>query len=68
MNPENRLYNCEICGNQRAWPIEMQTTPECCGRPMQKVPLEPCRASDTPEHARLAESGDACDDGRAADN
>ena len=58
-----KLYKCENCG--RTTKTEDSLNPECCGKPMTKLPLDVCTQPAHAEHARPMDSEDACDDGRA---
>ena len=57
-------YRCANCQGEVQAPAD-ENTPECCGQPMNKVPMEPCTLSTTAEHSRLNEENEPCDDGRA---
>ena len=60
-----RKYECEECG-KRAVAGAKGRAPECCGKRMRAVPLEPCRVAHADaEHSRPMEDEDACDDSRA---
>ena len=65
MDMDKCIFNCEVCGQKVELPDEPQETPECCGKEMKQMELDPCRLADTAEHSRLDESGEPCDDGRA---
>ena len=56
-------FVCNNCGKKIT--ISDDITPECCGRPMKKLPLDVCTQSAHAEHARPMESEEPCDDGRA---
>ncbi|MBA3027756.1 MAG: hypothetical protein FP816_02955 [Desulfobacteraceae bacterium] len=61
---EKRGFKCEGCNRTTTLEAEDKAIPECCGQPM-KQDLAPCTVTDTAEHARMNESGEPCDDGRA---
>jgi hypothetical protein len=54
---------CEDCG--KTITITDGSVPECCGKPMKKLPLDVCIQPAHAEHARPMDAEDACDDGRA---
>ena len=56
-------YKCDNCG--KIVKITNDSKPLCCGKPMTKLPLEPCIQPAHAEHARPMDSEDSCDDGRA---
>jgi hypothetical protein len=56
-------YECENCKKTRT--TADKTVPECCGKPMKKLPLDPCIQPAHAEHARSMQDEDACDDFRA---
>ena len=60
---KEETYECEKCGKTRT--ITDGAIPECCGKPMKKLPLDPCVQPAHAEHARPMEDEDACDDFRA---
>ncbi|MCX7655510.1 MAG: hypothetical protein N2Z76_03180 [Treponemataceae bacterium] len=57
-----RLYECEQCGN-RVTIEELGTPPDCCGKPMQEMPLEACREAG-PEATRPTNAEEPCQDFR----
>jgi hypothetical protein len=57
-------YECEKCG-KKTTVVDNDKVPECCGRPMKKLPLDVCIQPAHAEHARPMESEEPCDDGRA---
>jgi len=60
---EEVMYECVSC--HRTATIEAgDEIPECCGKPMQKMPREICLQPAHAEHARPMESEDACDEFR----
>ena len=56
-------YKCQNCGKEIKSSDEQ--IPKCCGKPMEKLPLDICTQPAHPEHARPMEDEDACDDFRA---
>jgi len=56
-------YECKNCG--KTVEINNDIIPNCCGKPMKKLPLDICTQPAHPEHARPMESEEPCDDGRA---
>ena len=59
----NETYKCENC--EKTVTVTDGSIPECCGKPMRKMPLDICIQPAHAEHARPMDSEDACDDGRA---
>ena len=58
-------YRCEDCG-KKAVVNPDDPAPDCCGKTMSAVALEPCIVAPAdPEHSRPMEDEDACDDHRA---
>ena len=45
--------------------VDDEKVPECCGKTMKEVPLDPCLQPAHAEHARPMEDEDACDNFRA---
>ena len=60
---DEETYKCEDCGKT------VKTTngniPECCNKPMKKIPLDICTQPAHAEHTRPMNDEDACNDGRA---
>lgn len=56
-------YECLTC--KRTATVEGDETPECCGKPMKKIPREICLQPAHAEHARPMERDEPCDDFRA---
>lgn len=56
-------FECENCG--KTVKVLNGKIPECCDKPMKKLPLDVCLQPAHAEHARPMEDEDACDDGRA---
>jgi len=56
-------YKCKECG--KTIDITDEKVPNCCGKPMEKVPLDICTQPAHAEHARPMDEENACDDGRA---
>lgn len=57
-------YQCQTC--KRSETIEEdEKVPDCCGKPMKKIPREICLQPAHPEHARPMEKEDACNDFRS---
>jgi hypothetical protein len=61
--PEQIAYQCDNCQSQKLSPPK--TPPECCGQPMQNIPMDQCTLSTTAEHSRWDKDDEPCDDGRA---
>lgn len=60
---EELRFKCPDCkGEARTWAGE--DVPECCGKPMEQLPLEKCTSTDTAEHARTGDEDEPCDDNR----
>jgi hypothetical protein len=59
-------YQCQSC-KRTATVEDDQKVPECCGKPMKKIPREICLQPAHAEHARPMEDDDACDDFRAGE-
>jgi hypothetical protein len=57
-------YKCLTCKSTKG-AEDKDNTPECCGRPMKKMPLEICLQPAHAEHARPMERDEPCDDFRA---
>jgi hypothetical protein len=57
-------YQCEECEKYAKAP-EGTSVPECCSKPMKRVPLDLCTRPMQAEHARNMDMEEACDDGRA---
>jgi hypothetical protein len=56
-------YKCTICGKEMK--EKEGIIPECCGKPMKKIPLDLCTQPAHAEHARPMENEDVCNDGRS---
>ena len=56
-------YKCEDCG--KTVKVSGGETPECCGKPMKKLPLDICLQPAHAEHARPMDEENACDDFRS---
>ena len=56
-------YKCKNCGKEIK--VKEGTIPQCCGKPMTKIPLDLCTQPAHAEHARPMDNEDACNDGRA---
>ena len=56
-------YECKTCNKKVN--VTDGSTPSCCGKPMEKIPLDICTQPSHAEHTRPMEGEDACDDGRA---
>lgn len=59
---EGQAYFCEDC--ERLIPasdVKGKQAPECCGRPMIRVPMAQCtKPPASPEHARLMDEDGPC--------
>jgi hypothetical protein len=56
-------YECGSC-HRTAVVADKEIPPQCCGKPMNKLPHEICLQPSHAESARSMEKDDACDDGR----
>ena len=62
MGDGNR-YECRDCGHTE---MAEGDAPECCGKPMVRMPLDACTsAGASAEHSRPMEDEEPCDDFRA---
>lgn len=57
-----KTYKCKECGKTLT---TSKKDPECCGKKMMQLPLEPCDKPAHPSHARPMDDEEPCDDGRA---
>jgi DNA-directed RNA polymerase subunit RPC12/RpoP len=58
-------YRCEACGKTVEIVDGEMNMPECCQRAMTKDDgLDFCEKPSDPEHARLFDDDEPCDDGR----
>ena len=55
-------YKCKSCG--KTVNVTAGKVPDCCGKPMSKMPLDICIQPAHAEHARPMDDENACDDGR----
>jgi hypothetical protein len=62
--PEKRTFQCQDCKKIKE-ALTTDKTPECCGLPMQALPLDQCTLSSTAEHSRFDDEDEPCDDGRS---
>jgi hypothetical protein len=62
---EKKLFTCKVCGSRKESCGTNAGIPECCDLPMERIELPPCELAAVPEHARLDEGNEPCDDGRA---
>ena len=60
-----KTFECEECG--KTIKSTDEKTPECCGKPMKKLPMDICVQPAHSEHARPMENEDACDEFRAGE-
>jgi hypothetical protein len=61
---DTATYQCELC--EKKMSIKKgEPVPECCRQPMKELELPTCQLAETPEHARMDDFGDPCDDGRS---
>jgi len=60
---KDETYQCEDCG--KTIKNSKGKIPNCCGKPMKKIPLDICIQPSHAEHSRPMEDEDACDDFRA---
>lgn len=56
-------YECKNCGKKIN--VSNDKAPICCGKTMERLPLDVCTQPAHAEHSRPMEDEDACDDGRA---
>ena len=60
-----KVYQCDGCGEEVELKRKEEHEEECSGKSLIGVEdLEPCRKTDTAEHARGGDEDDACYDGR----
>lgn len=59
---EEKTYTCKECGKTIKTTKE---TRECCGKPMEQLPLDVCLQPPYAENARPMYKDEPCDDGRA---
>lgn len=59
-------YYCYGCKrNIPTTEMAQKEVPECCGKPMEKLPLNECQKPPaSAEHARFDDEDTPCDDGR----
>ena len=62
---EKETYRCENC--RKTVKISDEKIPECCGKPMKKLPLDICLQPAHAEQTRPMEDEDACDDFRSGE-
>lgn len=62
--PSDQAYECENCKGQAISAGE-KNPPQCCGQPMQAIPMDQCTLATTAEHSRFDKDDEPCDDGRA---
>jgi hypothetical protein len=55
-------YKCRECGREIA-AVSGEIAPECCGAPMEKLPLPYCTHAYDPEATRPGIAEGPCDDG-----
>jgi hypothetical protein len=63
-NMTAEFYQCQTC-KKTTKVASKEEVPSCCGKPMQKVPLDICLKPDHAEHARPMDEDQPCDDFRA---
>lgn len=59
---ETKTYKCQECGHETVVKASA-AVPDCCGKKMREIPLDPCVKAHNAENARLSDSDEACDDG-----
>lgn len=60
---DGEKYECGECGHISTVDGD---APDCCGKPMVKMPMDACvSAGSSAEHARPMDEEEPCDDGRA---
>jgi hypothetical protein len=59
---ETKVFECRQCLKRTRTTTEGEP-PDCCERPMME--MDQCTLAATPEHARLDDPDEPCDDGRA---
>ena len=62
---KEETYECENCGKNAK--SSEENIPECCGKPMKKIPLGICTQPAHAEHSRSMEDEDSCDDFRSGE-
>ncbi|MFQ3547710.1 MAG: hypothetical protein SNJ56_05175 [Termitinemataceae bacterium] len=55
-----KAYRCKDCGHETVVDAKAPT-PECCGEPMNEIPLESCREAG-PEATRPGDDEEPCED------
>jgi len=60
---EKETYKCKNCG--KTTEVADGSIPTCCGKTMEKMPLDVCIQPAHAEHARTMADDEPCDDGRA---
>jgi hypothetical protein len=60
---DTQVYECRQC-RKRIQAQAEAVPPNCCNRPMAAV-MDQCTLAAAPEHARLDDPDEPCDDGRA---
>lgn len=57
-------YECQECGRTEI--VTDGSVPECCGQPMEQLPLDVCmKPPADAESARTMDDDEACDDSRS---
>ena len=56
-------YICKECGKKII--KSEKELPKCCGKKMEKLPLDVCVQPAHAEHSRSMDSDESCDDGRS---
>ena len=57
-----KAYRCPGCGEE-VIVADSSEVPDCCGEPMNQIPLEDCTKAANAESARFFDEDGACDDG-----
>jgi hypothetical protein len=60
---EERKYSCKECGSIAT--TTDGSIPECCGKPMEQIPMNACTSAFSAEIARPFNEDEPCDDARA---
>ncbi len=55
-------YSCKECGKTVS--VTSDNVPECCGKPMEQMPLDVCTYAFSAEIARPNNEDEPCDDAR----
>ena len=60
---EEKKYSCKECGNTII--TSDSAIPDCCGKPMEQIPMDVCTHAFSDEIARPFNEDEPCDDARS---